>query len=136
MPIKSFTLSPASTITPAPSLPTCIDSSNLGFSAPIRAGCIVIVVIVSSPDPDVLIEEISAAKLRRSPRSEGFIGAASTLMTTSSADGVGISEVLIDSSMFPSFVTIERISFETLSDIFSPLLIAIYGYIKASYEIS
>ena len=33
----------------------------------------------------------------------------------------GISEVLIDSSMFPSFVTIERISFETLSDIFSPL---------------
>jgi hypothetical protein len=33
-------------------------------------------------------------------------------MTTSSADGVGISEVLIDSSMFPSLVTSERISLE------------------------
>ena len=121
MPIKSFTLSPASTTTPAPSLPTCIDSSSLGFIAPIKAGCIFIVVTVSSPEPFVLIDEISAAKLRRSPRSEGFIGAASTLIITSSADGVGISEVLIDSSMFPSFVTIERISFEILSDIFSPL---------------
>jgi hypothetical protein len=76
------------------------------------------VVIVSSPDPIVLIDEISAAKLSRSPRSEGFIGAASTLIITSSADGVGISEVLIDSSMFASFVTIVRISFEVLSDIF------------------
>ena len=112
LPIISFTFSPASTTTPAPSLPTCIDSSILCFIAPIRAGCIFIVVIVSSSDPDVLIDEISAAKLKRSPRSDGLIGAASIFISTSSADGVGTFEVFIDSSMFPSLVTSERISLE------------------------
>ena len=49
------------------------------------------VVIISSPEPEVFIDERSAAKLSRSPRSEGLIGAASTFMRTSSAAGVGIS---------------------------------------------
>ena len=63
-------------MTPAPSLPTGMDSSNLGFIAPIKAGCIFIVVTVSSPDPVTFIVSRSAAKLNSSPRSEGFIGEA------------------------------------------------------------
>jgi hypothetical protein len=71
----------------------------------------------------VLIDDRSAAKLNKSPRSDGFIGAASTFIKTSSADGVGISVVVIESSIFPSLVTFERISLDIFSDILFPILI-------------
>jgi hypothetical protein len=88
----------------------------------INAGCIFILVTVSSSEPDELIDDISAAKLNKSPRSDGFIGAASTFIKTSSSDGVGVSTLVIESSMFPSLVTVERISFDIFSDILFPNL--------------
>ena len=62
--------------------------------------------------PEVLIDDKSAAKLNKRPRSDGLIGAASTLINTSSADGIGFSAFVIESSILPSLVTLERISFE------------------------
>ena len=104
-------------MTPDPSFPTCIDSSSLGFIAPINPGCIFIDVTVSSPLPVTLIEVRSAPKLRRRPRSDGLIGAASTLIRTSSSEGIGFATVAIEISIFPSLVTLDLISFEVWSDI-------------------
>jgi hypothetical protein len=85
-----------------------------------NAGCIFIDVTVSSPDPVVLIVSISAAKLNRSAKSDGLIGAAPILIKTSSSEGTGIYDVAIESSTLPSLVTIDLISFECCSDMFSP----------------
>jgi hypothetical protein len=71
----------------------------------------------------VAIDDRSAAKLNKSPRSDGFIGAASTFIKTSSADGIGNSAWVIESSILPSLVTLERISFDIFSDILFPILI-------------
>ena len=83
----------------------------------IKDGFIFIEVTVSSPEPDILIVLKSAAKLNRSPKSEGLIGAASTFIKTSLSDGIGFSTVVIDISIFPSLVTFDLICFEFLSDI-------------------
>ena len=85
------------------------------------AGCILIVVTVSSPEPVEVIVSISAAKLNNNAKSEGLIGDAPTLIKTSSSEGTGISDTAIESSTFPSLVTIDLISFECCSDIIFPL---------------
>src|ERR1700681_3236728 len=80
---------PALTTTPAPSLPTGIDSSSRPAIAFIIASGTVAVTTVLSPLPDTLAVDISAAPVSK-PRSDGLIGEASTRTTTSSAAGSGI----------------------------------------------
>ena len=75
---------------------------------------------MSSPSPEVEILSRSAAKLINKPKSEGLIGDASTLMSTSSSPGVGTSEVAIDKFNFPSLVISDLISLDFKSVIFSP----------------
>ena len=48
-----------------------------------KAGNIFIVVTLLSPEPSVVIELRSAAKLINNPKSDGLIGEASTLSKTS-----------------------------------------------------
>jgi hypothetical protein len=51
-----------------------------------------------------------------SARSDGLIGAASTLISTSLSDGFGIATLAIEIVMSPALVTVEIISFEVCSD--------------------
>ena len=83
LPIRPFPASPASTTTPPPSFPTFIDLSNLAAMVLCKAGNIFIVVTLPSPEPSVVIELRSAAKLINNPKSDGLIGEASTLSKTS-----------------------------------------------------
>ena len=98
---------PALTTTPAPSLPTGIDSSRRPAIAFIAASGTVAVTTGASPVPDNLAVVISAAP-RSSPRSEGLIGVASTRTTTSSAAGSGIGTFTSDNSSSPLFLIKER----------------------------
>src|SRR4051812_19137691 len=93
--------------TPAPSLPTGIDSSSraaIAFSAAsgtfaVTTGCSLV--------PETLAVDISAGPIR-SPRSDGLIGEASTRTTTSSSPGSGVGILASDSSSSPLFFNSER----------------------------
>ena len=80
---------PACTTTPAPSLPTGIDSSSRPAMAFIAASGTRAVTTGRSAVPEDLAVLMSAAPNSR-PRSDGFIGAASTRTSTSSGSGSGI----------------------------------------------
>ena len=96
---------PASTTTPAPSLPTGSDWPSRG--AAMRAhncGGIFAVTLASSPEPETLAVERSAGPSSR-PRSDGLIGEASTRTRISSSSGVGIGTRASDSCSSPSFTS-------------------------------
>ncbi len=98
---------PASTTTPAPSLPTGSDWPRrpaIAFNA--RSGTRA-VATVRSPLPLDLRVSMSAAPNSR-PMSDGLIGAASTRTTTSSGAGAGVSTLTSDSSSSPSGLISER----------------------------
>ena len=82
----------------------------------IRPGCTFIFATVSSPEPVTLRLSRSAAKLISRPKSEGFIGEASTFIKTSFSAGLGFSTEAIEISIFPSLVTFDLISFEFSCD--------------------
>ena len=99
-------LEPASTTTPAPSLPTGIGWSKR--SATIGSSCGGIGALISglSGVPDDLALLMSAGP-KSSPRSDGLMGAASTRRTTSSGPGGGVSMSASESSSRPSLVIVE-----------------------------
>src|SRR5580692_2271324 len=109
LPISAFAASddPVLTTTPAPSLPTGIDSSSRPAMARIAASGTCAVITGASLVPDALAVVMSAAPTRR-PRSDGLIGEASTRTTTSSADGSAIGTLTSDISSSPFFLISER----------------------------
>src|SRR5450759_5490106 len=105
LPISAFAASddPVLITTPAPSLPTGMDSSSRPAMAFIAASGTFAVTTGASLVPDALADVISAAPIR-SPRSDGLIGEASTRTTTSSADGSGVGTLTSDISSSPLFL--------------------------------
>ncbi|MCY1223556.1 hypothetical protein D9M72_356850 [compost metagenome] len=98
---------PALTTTPAPSLPTGIDwSSRAAIEARARSGTVA-VTTGRSAVPEATAVLMSAAPKSR-PRSDGFIGEASTRITTSWACGSGIGSSCRESSSSPLERTRER----------------------------
>src|SRR4030088_3248132 len=91
LPISAFAASddPVLTTTPAPSLPTGIDSSSRAAMACLAASGTFAVTTGGSFVPDALTVVISAAPIR-SPRSDGLIGEGSTRTTTSLAARSGV----------------------------------------------
>ncbi len=108
-PISAFAASddPVLTTTPAPSLPTGIDSSSRPAMARIAASGTFAVTTGASLVPDAFAVVMSAAPTS-SPRSDGLIGEASTRTTTSSAAGSGIGTSTSDNSSSPLFLMRER----------------------------
>src|SRR3954471_14206778 len=100
---------PALMTTPAPSLPTGIDSSSRPAMAFIAPSGTFAVTTAASPLPDALAVDISAAPTRR-PRSDGLIGEASTRTRISSGPGSGIGTLASDNSSSPLFLISERSS--------------------------
>src|SRR5450759_3437176 len=109
LPISALAASedPVLMTTPAPSLPTGMDSSSRPAMAFIAASGTFAVTTGASFVPDALAVDISAAPTR-SPRSDGLIGEASTRTTTSSGPGSGIGICTSDSSSSPLFLINER----------------------------
>src|SRR5260370_30824219 len=109
LPISAFAASddPVLITTPAPSLPTGIDSSSRAAIAFIAASGTLAVTTGASFVPDALAVDISAAPTR-SPRSDGLIGEASTRTTTSSGPGSGTGTLASDISSSPLFLISER----------------------------
>src|SRR6202158_920799 len=91
LPISAFAASddPVLTTTPAPSLPTGIDSSSRPAMAFIAASGTLADITGDSFVPDALAVDISPAPTS-SPRSDGLIGEASTRTRTSSGPGSGV----------------------------------------------
>ena len=77
---------------------------------------------MSFPEPETESVDGSDAKLINRARSEGLIGAASTLISTSSSFGTGFSTVAIDICNFPSLVISDLISLEVSFVISVPYL--------------
>ena len=90
LPISALAASddPVLITTPAPSLPTGIDSSSRAAIVRIAASGTFAVTTGASLVPDAFAVDISAAPTRR-PRSDGLIGEASTRTTTSSVGRLG-----------------------------------------------
>ena len=109
LPISALAASddPVSITTPAPSLPTGIDSSSLPAMAFIAASGTLAVITGASFVPDALAVDISAAPTSR-PRSDGLIGEASTRTTTSSGPGSGVGTLASEISSSPLFLISER----------------------------
>ena len=98
---------PALTTTPAPSLPAGIDWSTRPAMALISFSGMLAVTTELSAEPDTRAVLMSAAP-KRSPRSEGLIGAASTRTTTSSGPGPGVGTRRRESSSVPVDFTRDR----------------------------
>ena len=98
---------PASTTTPAPSLPAGIDWSTRPAMLLIGPSGMLAVITGFAAVPDCLAVLMSAAPNRR-PMSEGLMGAASTRTTTSSGLGAGIGTLTSESSISPLARTRER----------------------------
>src|ERR1700704_6709279 len=98
---------PALITTPAPSLPTGIDSSSRPAIAFIIASGTFAVTTGESLVPDAFAVDMSAAPTN-SPRSDGLIGEASTRTTTSSGPGSGVGTLASDISSSPLFLISER----------------------------
>ncbi len=109
LPFRAFAASddPVLITTPAPSLPTGMDSSSRPAIAFIAASGIFAVVTGASLVPEALAVVMSAAPIR-SPRSDGLIGDASTRTTTSSGPGWGVDTLARDISSSPLFLISER----------------------------
>src|SRR6266481_2719836 len=109
LPISAFAASddPVLITTPAPSLPTGIDSSSRPAIAFIAASGTFAVITGASLVPEALAVVMSAAPIR-SPRSDGLIGDASTRTTTSSGPGSGVGTLARDISSSPLFLISER----------------------------
>src|SRR3981081_2880905 len=90
LPISAFAASddPVLITTPAPSLPTGIDSSSRAAIAFIAASGTFAVTTGDCFVPEAFAVDISAGPIN-SPRSDGLIGAPSTRTTTSSGPGSG-----------------------------------------------
>ena len=100
---------PALTTTPAPSLPTGIDSSSRPAMAFIAAAGTVAVMTGCCAVPDAFAVVISAAPNKR-PRSDGLSGVASTRTTTSSGAGSAILTFASETSSSPLALISERSS--------------------------
>src|SRR5882672_6203791 len=109
LPISAFAASddPVLITTPAPSLPTGMDSSSRPAIAFIAASGTFAVITGASLVPQALAVVMSAAPTR-SPRSDGLIGEASTRTTTSSGPGSGVGMLARDISSSPLFLISER----------------------------
>src|ERR1700731_3074028 len=109
LPISALAASddPVLTTTPAPSLPTGMDSSSRPAIALIAASGTFALMTGASLVPDAFAVDISAAPTS-SPRSEGLIGEASTRTTTSSGPGSGVGTSTRDISSSPLFLISER----------------------------
>ena len=93
--------------TPAPSLPTGIDSSSRPAMAFISFSGIGAVTTGLTPLPEYLAVLMSAAP-NNNPRSDGLMGAASMRTSTSSGAGSGIATLASESSSSPLLRTSER----------------------------
>src|SRR5882672_9039921 len=98
---------PAWTTTPAPSLPTGSDCSRRPAIAFITAGEMLAVTAGLSAVPDALAVLMSAPP-KRSPWSEGLMGAAPMRTMTSSGLGSGVGTLTSESWRLPSCLTVER----------------------------
>src|SRR6266699_4523726 len=109
LPISAFAASdePVLITTPAPSLPTGIDSSSRPAIAFIAASGTFAVTTGASLVPEAFADVMSAAPTS-SPRSEGLIGEASTRTTISSSAGSGVGTLASDISSSPLFLISER----------------------------
>src|SRR3954454_2983513 len=109
LPISALAASddPVLMTTPAPSLPTGMDSSSRPAIARIAPSGTFAVMTGASLPPDAFAVPMSAAPIR-SPRSDGLIGAASTRTTTSSAAGSGVGTSSSEISSSPFFLISER----------------------------
>ena len=109
LPISALAASedPVLITTPAPSLPTGMDSSSRPAMAFMPASEIFAVITGDSFVPDALAVVMSAAPTKR-PRSDGLIGEASTRTTTSSGAGSGVGTLARDISSSPLFLISER----------------------------
>ena len=109
LPISALAASedPVLTTTPAPSLPTGIDSSSRPAIAFIAASGTVAVITGASLVPDALAVAMSAAPTSR-PRSDGLIGVASTRTMTTSSAGSGVGTLASEISSSPLFLISER----------------------------
>ncbi len=109
LPISAFASSddPVLITTPAPSLPTGIDSSSRPAMARIAASGTFAVMTGASLVPDALAVDMSAAPTSR-PRSDGLIGEASTRTTTSSGPGSGTGTLTREISSSPLFLISDR----------------------------
>ena len=97
---------PAATTVPAPSLPMGTGTPTRACTIGRKRSGISAVRVRPDPSPDCWAVRMSAGP-NIGPRSEGLIGAASTRMTTWSSRGSGRSTSAIDSTTFPSSVTVE-----------------------------
>src|SRR3954471_15766413 len=109
LPIRALAASdePVLITTPAPSLPTGMDSSSRPAIARIAPSGTFAVMTGAPLSPEAFAVLISAAPIR-SPRSDGLIGAASTRTTTSSAAGSGVGTSRSEISSSPLFLISER----------------------------
>src|SRR5260370_2536572 len=109
LPISALAASddPVLITTPAPSLPTGIDSSSRPAIARMAASGTFAVTTGESLLPDAFAVDMSAAPTR-SPRSDGLIGDSSTRTTTSSGPGSGVGTLTSDISSSPLLLISER----------------------------
>ncbi|MNT29407.1 hypothetical protein D3C72_1651450 [compost metagenome] len=109
LPIKACAAGdePASTTTPAPSLPTGMDASRRPAMLRIAPSGTRAVTMGRSAVPLALAVLMSAAPNSR-PRSDGLRGEASMRMSTSSGPGCGVSMLSSDSSSSPLLLICER----------------------------
>src|SRR6266404_9322602 len=134
LPISAFAASdvPVLITTPAPSLPTGIDSSSRAAMAFIAASGTFAVTTGDSLVPEALAVDISAGPIS-SPRSDGLIGAPSTRTTTSSGPGSGVGMFASDSSSSPLFFSSERNCSPLLPSLIAilPFVFVVPGYAGA-----
>ena len=91
---------------------------------------------MSSPDPVTVRLSKSAAKVVSSARSDGLIGAASTLIKTSFSEGVGIGTLAIEIVISPALVTVDMIPLEVWSDmLYSPDFYFRNGFIIDGFSV-
>src|SRR5580693_5530761 len=109
LPVSALAASeePVLITTPAPSLPTGIDSSSRPAIAFIAASGTFAVTTGDSLVPEAFAVDMSAAPTSN-PRSDGLIGEASTRTTISSGPGSGTGTLANDISSSPSFLISER----------------------------
>src|ERR1700688_1850382 len=109
LPISALAASdePVLTTTPAPSLPTGIDSSRRAAIAFMPTSGTFAMMTGCSLVPEAFAVVMSAAPVSN-PRSDGLIGVASTRTTTSSAPGSGVGMLTSDISSSPLFLISER----------------------------
>ncbi len=127
-PIRALAASddPVLMTTPAPSLPTGMDSSSRPAIARIPASGTFAVMTGLSLVPDACAVLMSAAPVRR-PRSDGLIGVASTRTTTSSGPGSGVGTSTSEISSSPLFLISERSCKPVVPSLIDPSLRVLFS---------